>query len=51
MSYRMDNIKKETKLHVRLKVMRFDEAICEPEHKSSDTDIDKSSSSDENLNI
>ena len=27
MSHRMDSIKKETKLDVRLKTMRFDEAI------------------------
>ena len=51
MSYRMDNIKKETKLNVRLKAMCFDEAICEAEHNSSDTGSDKSSSSDGNLHI
>ena len=33
MSYRMDSIK-----NVRLKAMRFDEAVCEAEHNSSDTD-------------
>ena len=45
MSYRMDNIKKETKSNVQLK------AIREAEHNSSDSDIDKSSSSDDNLHI
>ena len=31
--------------------MCFDEAICEAEHNSSDTDTDKSSSNDGNLHI
>ena len=45
MSYRADNIKKgnKVKCSVRLKVMRFDKAICEAAHKSSDTDSDKTS--------
>ena len=30
-SYRMDNMKEGNKLNVRLKAMRFDEAICEVE--------------------
>ena len=48
MLYRIYNMKKETKLNVRLKAIQFDEAICEAEHNSSDTDSDKSSSSDGN---
>ena len=36
-SYRMKH-KKETKFNFRLKAMRFDEAICEAEHNSSDND-------------
>ena len=47
----MDNMKKETKLNVRLKAMLFDEAICEAEHNSSGTDTAKSSSNDGNLHI
>ena len=43
----MNSIKKETELNVRLKAMRFDEAICEAEHNSSDT----GSSSDDNRHI
>ena len=43
MSYRTDNIRKETKLNVRLKVMRFEKAVCEAAHNSSDTDSDESS--------
>ena len=42
-SYRIDNMKKETMLNVRLKSMRFDEAICEAENNNGDTDTDKSS--------
>ena len=43
MSYRMDSIKKETKLNVILKAMRFDEAVYENENNRSHTNSDKSS--------
>ena len=43
-SYRMDS-------NFLFKAMRIDEAICETEHNSSDTDSDKSSLNDVNLHI
>ena len=49
--YKMDNIRKKTKLNVQLQAMRFDEAICEAEHNSSDTDSDRSSPNDGDLHI
>ena len=40
-AYRMDSIKKETKLNVRLEAIRFNEAVYEAECNNSDTDSDK----------
>ena len=48
MSYRMDSIKKETKLNVQIKAVWMKQYV---KLNSRDTDSDRSSSSDGNLHI